>query len=153
MGLHVPFEYLNTSFGRKKGRESKCQFDSQPLKVRIRPNLLMYMWHATYLWKALDEGYKCFLNLTSIRGLKKKLWPSKVVRIPILGISGLSTWGVRGQNDIWVQAPWPNIENVIKGKVVASPEFGLRWICVCPWLVHAPKVLQPHTNQLVVLFV
>jgi hypothetical protein len=26
----------NTSYGQKKGRESKCQFDSQPLKVRNR---------------------------------------------------------------------------------------------------------------------
>jgi hypothetical protein len=28
--------------------------------------------------------------------------------------------GVLGQNDIWVQAPWLDIENIIKGKVVAS---------------------------------
>jgi len=30
--------------------------------------------------------------------------------------------GIPGQNDIWVQAPWPGIENTIKGKVVASPK-------------------------------
>jgi hypothetical protein len=29
---------------------------------------------------------------------------------------------VLGQNDIWVQAPWPGIENTIRGKVVASPK-------------------------------
>jgi hypothetical protein len=27
----------NTSYGQKKGWESKCQFDSQPLKVKNRP--------------------------------------------------------------------------------------------------------------------
>jgi len=27
----------NTSYGQKKGKESKCQFDSRPLKVRNRP--------------------------------------------------------------------------------------------------------------------
>jgi len=32
---------------------------------------------------------------------------------------------VLGQNDIWVLAPWPNIDNTIKGKVVVSPKFGL----------------------------
>ncbi len=31
-------DIYNTSYGRKKGRESNWQFDSQPLKVRNRPN-------------------------------------------------------------------------------------------------------------------
>jgi len=30
--------------------------------------------------------------------------------------------GVPKQNDIWMQAPWPSIENTIRGKVVASPK-------------------------------
>ncbi len=51
--------------------------------------------------------------------LKHKLWASKVARVPILGILG-----VLGQNDIWVLAPWPGIENNIKGKVVVSPKSG-----------------------------
>ncbi len=33
---------------------------------------------------------------------------------------GSPNLGVLGQNDIWVQAPWPDIENTIRGKVVAS---------------------------------
>jgi hypothetical protein len=40
----------------------------------------------------------------------------------------------------------------IWGKVVASPESGLWWVLWvqgCPWLVLAPKVLQPCANQLV----
>ncbi len=58
---------------------------------------------------------------------------------------------VLGQNDIWVLAPWPNIDNTIRGKVVVSPKFGpwwILWICVCSWLLHAPKVLQLSINQL-----
>jgi hypothetical protein len=47
----------NTSYDQKKGRESNCQFDSQPLKVRNRPNFLVCRWHVTYHWKAFDEGY------------------------------------------------------------------------------------------------
>jgi len=30
--------------------------------------------------------------------------------------------GVARQDDIGVQTPWPNIENTIKGKVVAFPK-------------------------------
>jgi len=41
---------------------------------------------------------------------------------------GTANLGVLGQNDIWVQAPWLGIENIVKGKVVASPKFE-------PWLV------------------
>jgi len=29
---------MGTRYGKKKGRESNWQFDSQPLKVRNRPN-------------------------------------------------------------------------------------------------------------------
>jgi hypothetical protein len=40
----------------------------------------------------MDEGYNFDLDLTSIRGLHKKLWASKVAGIPISRISGLPTW-------------------------------------------------------------
>ncbi len=38
----------NISYGQKKGWESNWQFDSQPLKVRNRPNFLTFGWRATY---------------------------------------------------------------------------------------------------------
>jgi len=47
------------------------------------------------LEKALDEGYNFALDVTSIEGLHKKLWASKVVRVPISRISRLSTWEFR----------------------------------------------------------
>jgi hypothetical protein len=50
-------------------------------------------------------------------------------------------------------APWLGTKNTIKGKVMASPKFRLWWIlwvCVCPWFVHAPKMFQPCTNQLII---
>jgi hypothetical protein len=64
--------------------------------------------------------------------------------------------GVLGKNDIWMQPLWLITKNTIKGKVVTSLKSGpwwVLWICVCPWFVCAPKMLQPHTNQLVVWFV
>jgi len=38
----------NTNYGQKKGRESNCQFDSRPLKVRNCLDFLMCRWCATY---------------------------------------------------------------------------------------------------------
>jgi hypothetical protein len=57
---------LNTSYGQKKCQKSNWQFDSWPLKVRNCPDFLAWKWHATYHWKALDEGYNFVSNLISI---------------------------------------------------------------------------------------
>jgi hypothetical protein len=83
----------------------------------------MIPWHATYLWKAFEEGYNFALNLISIRGLHTKLWDSKIVKVPILRIWDFKL-GVPRQNDIWVLVPWPSTKYTIRGKVVASPKFG-----------------------------
>jgi hypothetical protein len=77
----------NTSYGQKKGRESNCQFDSRPLKVRNRPDILACRWLGTYHWKALDEGYNFASDFTSIEIMHTKLWASKVTGISILRIS------------------------------------------------------------------
>jgi hypothetical protein len=64
--------------------------------------------------------------------------------------------GILGQNDIWVQAIWPNTENSIRGKVMASPKskpWWVLWVHVCVWPIRAPKMLQPCTNQLIIWFV
>jgi hypothetical protein len=57
--------------------------------------------HATYRWKVFDKGYNFALELTSIRAMHKKLWASKVAKVPILGIAGLPTWSPK-KNAIWV---------------------------------------------------
>jgi len=101
----------------------------------------VHRWHATCHWKALDNFAS---HLTSIGGLHTKLWACKVVRSQFWEFRD-SNLGVMGQNDIWVLALWPGIENTIRRKVVASPKFGLWWVLwvrVCPWLIYAPK----HSN-------
>jgi hypothetical protein len=70
------------------------------------------------LLKSSQQGLQLIINLISIEGLKTKLWVSKVVGVPILGISRLPR-----QNDIWVLALWLSTKNTIRGKVVASPNF------------------------------
>jgi hypothetical protein len=89
------FGTKNTSCGQKKGRESNCQFDFQPLKIRNCPDFFTFRWHATYHWKALNEGYNFALVCFSIGGLHTKLWVSKVVGVPILRISGLQLGNLR----------------------------------------------------------
>ncbi len=66
-------DICNTSYGKKKGRESNRQFDSQPLKVRNRPNPDVCKWNATHRYKALKESYKFTLDLIPIGGLSKEL--------------------------------------------------------------------------------
>ncbi len=66
-------DIYNTSYGKKKGRESNYQFDSRPLKVGNQPDPGACRWCATHCWKALDKGYKFALDLISIGGLSKEL--------------------------------------------------------------------------------
>jgi hypothetical protein len=42
----IHLNIYNISYGRNKSRESKCQFDSQPLKVGNRPEL--HAWKVTH---------------------------------------------------------------------------------------------------------
>jgi hypothetical protein len=102
-----------------------------------------------YHWKTLNE------RSTSIRGLHTKLWAPKLWESQFQEFQN-SHFGVPGQNDIWVLAPWLGTENIIRGKVVASPNFGswwVLWVHVYSWFIYTPKVLQVCTNQLVVCFV
>ncbi len=70
-------DICSTSYGKKKGWESNCQFDSRPLKVKNRPDLSVSGWNATHRWKALKESYKFALDLIPIEGLSKELWTRK----------------------------------------------------------------------------
>jgi hypothetical protein len=79
----------NTNYGQKKGRESNCQFDSQPLKVGNRPNFLVCRLRATCRWKALNKGCNFASNFIAIGGLHAKLWAPKVAGILVMGIPRL----------------------------------------------------------------
>jgi hypothetical protein len=47
----------------------------------------MCRWHATYRWKALDEGYNFASDLIEIKGFHAKLQAPKITRIPVVSIS------------------------------------------------------------------
>jgi hypothetical protein len=102
MGLHEPFGHLQHKLWQKKGRESNWQFDSRPPKVGNRPEPDACRWNATRRWKALDESYKFTLDLISIGGLNKELWPCKVAKVQIETISGLlfGSLGIKSHSDV-----------------------------------------------------
>ncbi len=72
------------------------------------------------------RGYNFSLNVTSIRGLHKKLWASKVVRISISRF-----YGLRVSREKWHLGVVPRvvIENTIRGKVVVFPSLGHGEFC------------------------
>jgi len=127
----------NSSYGQKKGRESNCQFDFRPKKVRNRFNLFGCRQRATYCWKALDENYNFVLDYIWIRGLLAKLWGSKVSRILVGGISGLP----RGRSRVYYKGEGGGFPQVRAMVSLVCP--------CCPWLVLAPKMLQLCTNHFV----
>jgi hypothetical protein len=71
-------DICSLSYGQKKGRESNCQFDSRPLKVRNRPAPDVRWGSATRSWKDLEEGYKFGSDLVPIGGQGEKLRCPKV---------------------------------------------------------------------------
>jgi hypothetical protein len=82
-------DICSSSYGQKKGRESNCQFDSRPLKVRNRPLFDVSLRSATWRWKALEESYNFGLNLVPIRIWGEELWASKVPGLQPGTVSGL----------------------------------------------------------------
>jgi hypothetical protein len=88
--IHVThFGHLKHKLWPKKGPKSNCQFHFWLLNVGNRFDSLACRWRATYCWEALNKGYNFALNITLIKGLHTKLWASKVMGVPILGISRL----------------------------------------------------------------
>jgi hypothetical protein len=89
VSLHDPFGHLKHKLWPKARPGVNRQFDFQPLKIDIPPNLLACRWRATYHWNALDEGYNFSLNLILIEGMNETLWDPKVEGVLTLAISGL----------------------------------------------------------------
>ncbi len=71
-------DICSPSYGQKKGRESKWQFDFRPLKVGNRPFPDVTLKSVTWCWKALNESYNFGLGLVPIQVWGEELWPFKV---------------------------------------------------------------------------
>jgi hypothetical protein len=137
----------NTSYGQKKGREwnsrESASFDSRPLKVGNRPEILGWRKLATYRWKGLDEIYNFASDRIAIRGLLAKLWGSKVPRVPFGAISRLPL-GSPGKNNHLDVVSVESCRVYYKGEGGGFPQVRavVSLVCpCCPWLVLAPSVL------------
>jgi hypothetical protein len=143
----------NNSYCQKKGWESNWQFDSRPLKVKNRPNFLMWRQRATYPWKDFNDGYNFVLDIILIRGMHTKLWGPKVAKVLTLAILGFPLWspGTKSHLDVGLVerhrvyymgegGGFPQVRAVMS---LVNPN--------CPWFVLAPKVLQLCINHLVLV--
>jgi len=136
-------DFSNTSYGQKKGRESNYQFDSQPLKVRNRPDLLSFRGRATYPWKALDEIYNFSSDHIAIQRLLAKLWGSKVAGVAFSAISGLPLGSPEKNNHLdvaFVESCRVYYKGEGDGFLQVQAVVNLVCPC-CPWFVLAPSVL------------
>jgi hypothetical protein len=82
-------DICSISYVRKKGRESKWQFDSRPLKVVNQHDPSACRRSATHHWKSLKENYKFAWDFIPIGGLSKELWAAKVSGVQTGIVSGL----------------------------------------------------------------
>jgi hypothetical protein len=136
-------DIYNISYGQKKGRESNCQFDSRPLKVRNRPLLDFRFESATRRWKALDESYNFVLDRIAIGDLLAKLWGFKVPGIPFGAIPGLPRRSP-GKNSHLDVGSVESHRVYYKGEGGGFPQVRavVSLVCpCCPWLVLTPSVL------------
>jgi hypothetical protein len=153
MGSHDPFGHLKHKLWPKEGPGVKLAFDSRPLKVRNRRDLLTFRWRARYHWKALDEGYNFASDLISIRGLHAKLWAPKVARVPVGGISGLPFGSPKTKCHLDVGLV-ERYKVYYKGEGGGFPQVRAVVSFVspsCPWLVLTPKVFQLCINHFVLV--
>jgi len=156
MDLHDLFGYLKHKLWPKKGHGVKLPIWLPTTKSWESPWLTCIQVVCHISLKSSQQGLQlCFKPHFNQRSTQEFMGLQSCGS-PNLGNFGTPNLGVLEQNDIWVQAPWPGIENIISEKVVASPKsrpWWILWIHVYMRLIHAPKMLQLRTNQLIVWFV
>jgi hypothetical protein len=142
MGSYDPFGFLKHKLWPKEGLEVKLAIWIPTTKVANRFDFLTCKWRATYCWKKISKRATTLLSTSFKSNVYTQSYvPPKFWEFQFKEFRD-SNLGHLGQNDIWVLAPWPNIKNTVRGKVVATPKtrsWWVLWICVCPWFVHAPK--------------
>ncbi len=135
-----------TSYGKKKGQESNCQFDSRPLKVGNRPDPDACKGIQgdcnTPLESSWWELQLCFKPRPNWR-YEQKIIVSQNYKSLNYGNFKTFPWESRNKKAIRMWVPWGGTKNIIWGKVVASFEsraWWILWVQSCLWLVLALKV-------------
>ncbi len=142
-------------YNQKKGRQSNCQFDFRPLKIRNRPNFIVSRWRATYHGKFSPSATTLLQTSFQLEGLHTKLWAPKVVEIPTLGILGLPLESHRTKCQLGA-SPVARHKVYYKGEGGGFPQVWAMVSLVTPCLLVArpcTKMFQLHIKQLVIWFV
>ncbi len=94
----------------------------------------MFRWRATFCWKAFNKDYNFSLNLNSIGGFHKKLWASKVTRVPISRLP----LGSVGTKSHLVVAPVERCRVYYKGEGGGFPQVRVTvsFMSLCLSMVH-----------------
>jgi hypothetical protein len=142
MGSHDPFGHLKHKLWPKEGSGVNLSIWLLTIKSQESPQ-----FHCVQVACHISlESFQRRLQLCFIPHLNRRVYtqsygPPKLQESQFWKFQDFHL-GFSGQNVIWVLVPWTGIEYIIRGKVVASPKSGpwwVLWICVCPWLVRAPK--------------
>jgi len=141
----------NTSYGQNKGRESNCQFDSQPEKVGNRPDLLNCRQCATYCWKALNESTTLLQTTPQSEVCSQSYGAPKLRESPLARFWDSHSEVSRKKSHLDVGSV-ERCRIYYKGEGGGFPQVQAVVSLVrpcCSWLVLTPKVLQLCTNHLV----
>jgi hypothetical protein len=97
MGLYDPFGYFKHKLWPKEMLVVKVPIWLPITKSRESPLFTCVQVACYRSLESLWQGIQNFLDLTSIEGEPKKLWASKVIRIPISRTLGFPTWESRNK--------------------------------------------------------
>jgi len=145
MGSHSPFGYLKHKLWPKEGLIVKLWIQLSSIKSQESPSFICVYVACHIPLKTFWWGLQLCLRYHLNWMYAHEIMSLQSCKSPNFRNFETPNLGVPGQNDIWVQVPWPGTENNIRGKVVASPMSKLWWVLwdhVCSWLVSASKVFQ-----------
>ncbi len=118
MGSHYPFEYLWHKLWSKEGPGVKLLIWLPTIKSWESPWFTCAQGACHIPLENFWQGLQLFFKVCVNQRLHKKLWISKVMKVPISRIARLSFWESQEKCHL-VVAP---IVNIIRGKVVAYPK-------------------------------
>jgi len=121
MGSHDPFGYLKHKLCPKERLGIKVAIWLPTTRSQEFPWFTCMQMTCYILMKSFRQGLQlCFRTHLNQRSAQEVMG-FQSYRGPNFGTPNLR---VPWQNDIWLQTPWPSIENTIMGKVVASWSLG-----------------------------
>jgi hypothetical protein len=94
-------DIYNTSYGKKKGRESNWQFDSRPQKVKNRPDFRACRWSAIHRGKLSMRAITLLQTSSQSKVWARSYGPTNLQESN-LGNFGTPFWESRDKKAIWM---------------------------------------------------